>query len=152
MIADELIRQCHEAGIELSINGDSLHYKGNGAFIRSIEKELRDNKAAILETLAENDLIQFIVDPAIEKSSLVTIGQRIDAYMTPCLPLRDDKHFLIMRLPSDIERCRAVLRAYKQQWLVGMEQEPLIHKKQNKGRYKANTWLRCKAGYLINTH
>lgn len=150
MIADKLIRQCHDAGVELSVNGDWLYYEGNEAFFNSIEKELRDNKPAIIQTLIEDDLIQCINNPDVGINIIPSLGQRIDFYMSPCELLPDDKDFLILRLPVEIETCRAILQAYKYQWLTGMEKEPVEHKKQNKGRYSANTWLRVAAGFLID--
>jgi hypothetical protein len=57
--------------------------------------------------------------------------------------LRDDITFLRSRMSSvPIKEQRTViLRRYVQEWCEGMDNESVSFKKQNKGRFKANTWL-----------
>jgi hypothetical protein len=64
--------------------------------------------------------------------------------------LQGDRVWLAeMLLGTTLKRRRELLVEYKRQWLQGMEAEPVGHMKQNKGRFRANTWIRLKG---IHTH
>lgn len=59
----------------------------------------------------------------------------------PLLP--DDRRFLkqcLALLP--VNRHEAVLLEYQKRFLEGMASQPLLHKKENTGRYQTNVWLR----------
>ena len=58
--------------------------------------------------------------------------------------LRDDCIFLLARLPFPVGARVRILRRYVNQWRAEAEQEPIAHKKQNAGRFAANSWLRQK--------
>lgn len=56
--------------------------------------------------------------------------------------LPDDLTFLrkqLKRIPNN--QRKHIVRQYTQQWIEGMQQEPCEYKKQNKGRFKANSWI-----------
>lgn len=52
--------------------------------------------------------------------------------------LREDKIFL---LKHKYLLTKPVLREYERLWFKGMEEEPVLHKKQNAGRFKANQYF-----------
>lgn len=76
----------------------------------------------------------------------LTAHQKIDAFMTPCVLLPDDKAFLLKLLPVNSDQRQVAIEGYKSAWLTGMQSETAEHKKQNKGRHRANTWLRTRGG------
>ena len=59
-----------------------------------------------------------------------------------CQLLRDDINFVRQRLNyvPKTQR-RAFMLRYVALWLQAMDEEPIQHKKQNRGRYAANSWL-----------
>lgn len=59
-----------------------------------------------------------------------------------CNALPDDVAFLQAYLPRGLRRRKAVLLAYVTAWLAAMEREPLPHRRDNRGRFTANTLLR----------
>ena len=59
------------------------------------------------------------------------------------LKLRDDRTFLRQQLLGVYGEARLeVVNKYFIEWLKGMDAEPVEIKKENAGRYRANTWLR----------
>jgi hypothetical protein len=68
--------------------------------------------------------------------------EMIKRRMNPCAPVFEDVKFLLGRLPSDQKARNQTLNSYRSIWLEAMDGEPLEHRKQNKGRHAANTWLR----------
>lgn len=59
-----------------------------------------------------------------------------------CEVLREDLVFIKGRLPTGTVKRNAMQRAYAACWLAAMDQEPLSHRKENAGRFAANTALR----------
>lgn len=63
--------------------------------------------------------------------------------------LPDDLTFLRNRLPGDTNGRNVSVREYIRRWHEAMDAEPVNYRKDNAGRYAANTWLRvnsaCKA-------
>lgn len=59
-----------------------------------------------------------------------------------CQLLPDDIKFLYNRLPRIPRQRREILQRYWEEWMQGMDNEPVDHKKQNQGRFRANTWIR----------
>lgn len=59
-----------------------------------------------------------------------------------CHALPDDLDFIRRFLPAAATGRAAILRAYVAAWLAAMEREPLPHRKENRGRFTANTRLR----------
>ena len=57
--------------------------------------------------------------------------------------LRDDEPFLERHLPKATRERETVLTEYSQIWIDAMEGEPEI-RRQNVGRFAANTWLRIR--------
>lgn len=72
----------------------------------------------------------------------ISTGQKIDAYMVPCELVPEDKEFLLHLLPTETKLRKMTIARYKTEWLAGMGNESRNQCKQNKGRHKANTWLR----------
>ena len=70
--------------------------------------------------------------------------QQIRDYLKPCEPLPEDMNFLLELLPIKAGPRRELVEGYRERWLQVMATEPLAHKKQNRGRVAANTWLRTK--------
>ena len=68
--------------------------------------------------------------------------QKLDEFMAPCILLPDDKEFLLRLLPVRTKQRKIVIERYKAEFLVGMKSESIDHKKQNAGRFRANSWLR----------
>jgi hypothetical protein len=62
-------------------------------------------------------------------------------FLQPCELIPGDRPFVLGLIPSDVTRVD-VLTDYRKQWIAGMETEPVDHKKQNTGRFRANSWLR----------
>lgn len=58
-----------------------------------------------------------------------------------CYVLPEDVTFIAARLPRDTRRRNATLRAYVATWRAAMEREPLVHRKEGRGRFAANTAL-----------
>jgi hypothetical protein len=56
--------------------------------------------------------------------------------------LREDLAFLLWLLPKGTASRNKVIREYILIWLEVVDSEPLSHKKANRGRFAANTWLR----------
>lgn len=56
--------------------------------------------------------------------------------------LPDDLLFLRCCLPIKVGPRNTALDHYVSLWLEAMEREPVGHKKENAGRFAANTWLR----------
>ncbi|WP_374962920.1 hypothetical protein [Spongiibacter tropicus] len=54
----------------------------------------------------------------------------------------DDLAFLRQRLPLTPVKRDALLAQYRETWQQAMQNENAPHRKQNKGRFAANTWLR----------
>ena len=59
-----------------------------------------------------------------------------------CEALPGDIQFLRRMLPQATQRRNAILAAYVSAWLEAAQREPEQHRRQNKGRFTANTWLR----------
>lgn len=53
-----------------------------------------------------------------------------------------DLSFIRLILPMEPGQRDSALATYKKIWRKAMAAEPLEHKKQNRGRFNANTWLR----------
>lgn len=67
----------------------------------------------------------------------------INAFNNDGLELtHDDLIFLRHHLPFDPSHRDAALARYREIWHEAMTEEPAEHRKQNKGRFVANTWLR----------
>jgi hypothetical protein len=67
----------------------------------------------------------------------------INAFNNDGLELtHDDLIFLRHHLPFDPSHRDAALARYREIWHEAMTEEPAGHRKQNKGRFVANTWLR----------
>lgn len=62
-------------------------------------------------------------------------------FLRPCELIPGDRPFILGLIPSGVIKVYA-LTNYREQWLAGMDSEPIEHKKQNAGRYRANSWLR----------
>ena len=59
------------------------------------------------------------------------------------LELHDDRVFVRQCLIGIYGSDRlAVVQEYFNQWYVGSSSEPISHKKENAGRYRANVWIR----------
>jgi hypothetical protein len=52
-------------------------------------------------------------------------------------------------LPINSQQRKIALDAYHDEWLAGMAAEPVEHKKQNAGRFRANTWLRKYSNRIV---
>ncbi len=59
--------------------------------------------------------------------------------------LPEDHGFLLRYLPAGRERCNAIVQEYERVWLEAMTKEAGGHRKQNRGRLVANTWLRVES-------
>ena len=59
-----------------------------------------------------------------------------------CNVLPDDVRFLESWLPRGSKRRNTILLAYVDTWLDAMKREPREHRKDNRGRFTANTRLR----------
>ena len=59
-----------------------------------------------------------------------------------CAVLPGDLELIKRCLPSGTVRRNAILWAYVRTWHAAMEQEPNLHRKDNRGRFTANTALR----------
>lgn len=60
--------------------------------------------------------------------------------------LAEDLAFLRWHLPKPTTARHAAVREYVAIWLRAAEAEPLPHRKDNRGRFAANTWLRAGQG------
>lgn len=57
--------------------------------------------------------------------------------------LREDQQFLNKKLKGQPRQKYLDLKGgYKREFIAGMDDEPLEHRKHNAGRCRANTWLR----------
>jgi len=82
----------------------------------------------------------------IKSNKVILLNQLIDEhsildFLKPCELIPGDRPFILDLIPCDLTKVN-VLTDYRDQWLEGMASEPIDHKKQNTGRFKANTWLR----------
>ena len=58
------------------------------------------------------------------------------------LKLKDDRTFVLSRLDRIPTRLWVeAMQGYIKEWRDGMENEPVEHKKENAGRFKANQYL-----------
>ena len=60
-----------------------------------------------------------------------------------------DLAFIRATLPIEPGQRDTALATYKNMWLKAMDEEPQEHKKQNKGRFTANTWLRLRSSEKV---
>tara|TARA_R110000772_G_scaffold48719_1_gene111167 strand:- start:2896 stop:3387 length:492 start_codon:yes stop_codon:yes gene_type:complete len=58
--------------------------------------------------------------------------------------LLEDVAFLTWHLPRSTTARNQALRDYVHYWREAMDTEPARHRKQNRGRFAANTWLRSR--------
>ena len=67
-------------------------------------------------------------------------------YMRPALLQLEDIYFLFRCLPlTDMTVREKLMSKYRKEWLLGISQQPIEHKRQNAGRRRANGWLRVGA-------
>ena len=74
-------------------------------------------------------------EPALPITRLYFIGLGIDV-------LPEDIAHLRWFLPRGIPEHNAAVREYVERWQAAMDAEPADQKKQNRGRFAANDWLR----------
>ncbi len=77
----------------------------------------------------------------IEKPLPVTV----DYFYTQGMKLTpDDLAFIARNLPQGTARRNALIRGYVEQWQSASKREARPHRRQNRGRLTANTWLRTR--------
>lgn len=59
--------------------------------------------------------------------------------------LTEDRDFLRRYLPKATKRRRAIVCEYQRRWLEAMAKETKAHRRQNRGRLCANSWLRIES-------
>ena len=124
----KVIDELRTEGIKLSVNGENLKVYSVNPLTDEQRAFLKANKAELL--------------PVVKK--LWKPAQVID-FLTGCEVLPDDLPFLQKHLPRDRKRRLVALQQYKVLWEEAALAEPANHKKQNAGRFVANTWLRTVA-------
>jgi len=60
--------------------------------------------------------------------------------------LKEDRKFVNGFLKGNRKNKVELVAAYIEVWLAEMEKEPVSYRKQNVGRFAANTWLRTRGG------
>ena len=71
--------------------------------------------------------------------------QEIAENLIDSLKLRDDKIFIRQCLIGVYGSKRlSIINSYLEQWELGSDTETNVIKKDNAGRYRANTWLRAR--------
>ncbi len=58
------------------------------------------------------------------------------------MKLKEDREFIreqLNRHPTNARHC--IFGNYLEQWRIGRDAEPIPYKKQNAGRYQANSWI-----------
>jgi hypothetical protein len=76
------------------------------------------------------------------QSEYVSPMSKLRAELLPCEVLGDDLEYLLKYLPITTDERNGTIQGYRYEWQLGMAAEPVEHKKQNAGRFRANTWLR----------
>ncbi len=77
------------------------------------------------------------------KESIYFTDHQLAEHKINGLRLRDDQVFIHQKLIGIYGKKRLELvNQYFYEWSKGMDAEPVGYKKENKGRYRANTWLR----------
>ena len=77
------------------------------------------------------------------KESIYFTDHQLAEHKINGLRLRDDQVFIHQNLIGIYGKKRLELvNQYFYEWSKGMDAEPVGYKKENKGRYRANTWLR----------
>ena len=84
---------------------------------------------------------EFVRTNKVELLNQLIDEHSIPDFLQPCELIPGDRPFILNLMPCDVTKVN-VLTGYREQWLAGMESEPTEHKKQNAGRFKANSWLR----------
>ncbi len=125
MDAVAVVNELRARGIKLGVNGENLKVYSRDPLTEEQRAFLKANKASLL--------------PVVKK--LWKPAQIID-FMTGCDVLPDDLPFLQKYLPKDRAQRLEVLQQYRLVWEEAAAAEPLPHKKQNRARKAANTWLR----------
>ncbi len=78
-----------------------------------------------------------------EQDSVPFTDQELAEHKINGLRLRDDRVFVHQRLLGIYGKKRLELvNQYFDEWRKGSEAQPEGHRKENAGRYRANTWLR----------
>ena len=82
-----------------------------------------------------------------EQESIPFTDNEIAEHLINDLDLRDDQSFVRQMLLGAYGKERlALVNQYFSEWRKGKESEPIGVKKENAGRWLANTWLREKRG------
>ena len=58
------------------------------------------------------------------------------------MPMKEDCVFIRSQLSRFPEKSKHnIFKGYLDEWRIGKEKEPVIYKKENAGRYRANIWI-----------
>lgn len=130
----EVINSLAERGVTLQPDdAGGLIVYGVSRLTDHEKDALRANKAIILEALSS----QATNDKPAEQAPSYRL-EMLDNL--PLLP--DDRKFIRRRLRVlPLSSHEKVFRLYRNRFINGMEAEQAEHKKDNAGRYRANTWL-----------
>ncbi|MEH6552405.1 MAG: hypothetical protein V7744_20715 [Pseudomonadales bacterium] len=109
----------------------------NGGTLTPLTMDLPAASAIFATAQAGKTAFEIITNP-----EPLSPHQQLDVFMALCLLLPDDKEFLLRLLPVSAKQRKDVTQRYKAEFLVGVNAEPTDHKKQNAGRFRANSWLR----------
>ena len=128
MNARRLLHDLQVLGFVLTTNGEELRLNApTGLLTLEQINTIKQAKPA---------LIQLILPPE-DQYALTRHCKTLGVELLP-----DDARDLLKLLPYHSKQRRHSLNQYLSIWQRAAEREPIEHKKQNAGRYAANSWLR----------
>lgn len=135
MYTDVLLHDLRTLGVMLDTDGSELRLSApTGVLTRARASRIKANETVLIYLLQLPD----------DHCELRRLCSANCAVLT-----RDDRRYLLQRLPRSRDQRLRMLKKYTGVWQSAMQQEPVDHRKQNAGRVAANTWLRTDAhGHL----
>ena len=113
--------------------------------IRSNPQPLAESEAPVIAKFQEKSAnpqnpqsLPEITEPALPITTDCFVGLGMNL-------LAEDLTFLRKRLPVATQDRNAAVREYVRRWYEGMGAEPAEYRKDNAGRWAANSWLRSRA-------
>lgn len=133
MNAHELLHDLRSLGVALTTDGEQLKLSAPTGI-------LTPERVSVIKR-AKPALIQLLMPPDDHR------GLTLHCAALGIELLPDDARYLLALLPCPRKRRLETLNQYLALWQQAAEQEPVGHKKQNAGRFAANTWLRSLASW-----
>ena len=122
----------------VSANSKNIHFFSNS----ELPNNNQNNQVEKTVKASKQEVTKPTKGIAVAKD-IKTTDHEVAEQLISSLELHDDQVFVRQCLIGIYGSDRlAVVQEYFNQWYVGSSSEPISHKKENAGRYRANVWIR----------